>query len=386
MTGGLGRVTGSARGAKDGAGAPRLQPVRDASGIPWLEPVSALSAWTAPDLERDRSWEYVLSARQQRELEDAVRTVRKRGLALAEITRDAFPVPALEETLRHVQHQLRAGRGFALLRGVPVAGHSLDDLEKLYWGLGTYLGTAVTQNSEAGLIHYVTDGRLRPRQGTRGVGNPGKVEPHVDLADCVGLFCVRQAPDDPPSLAASSMTVYNELLRRHPEWLPRLYEGYPWTRMEEEAPGEAPVSDYRVPVFSAAAGTVTCRFNAAWIRKGMERAGTPLTEQDAEMFEFIRSTAAAHAFSFPLHPGDSAWMNNYAVFHGRAAHEPVTDERKRLLLRLWFDLPGVRPFADEGRVRYGVIRHGKLGWTAADLLAGNHLTPHRRRPDGAPLV
>lgn len=88
------------------------------------------------------------------------------------------------------------------------------------------------------------------------------MEPHVDLADCVGLFCVRQAPDDPPSLAASSMTVYNELLRRHPEWLPRLYEGYPWTRMEEEAPGESPVSDYRVPVFSAAAGTVTCRFPA----------------------------------------------------------------------------------------------------------------------------
>ncbi|MDE0024100.1 MAG: TauD/TfdA family dioxygenase [Spirochaetaceae bacterium] len=339
------------------------------------------SAWTAADLERDRSWEYALSEPQRRELEAALGVVHERGLALAEISRDAFPLPSLQGMLRDVQHQLRAGRGFALLRGVPLAGHSLDDLEKLYWGLGTYLGTAVTQNSEAGLIHYVTDGKLRPRQGTRGVGNPGKVEPHVDLADCVGLFCVRQAPDDPPSLAASSMTVYNELLRRHPEWLPRLYEGYPWTRMEEEAPGEAAVSDYRVPVFSAASGTVSCRFNAGWIRKGAERAGTPLTEQDLEMFEFIRATAATHAFSFPLHPGDIAWMNNYTVFHGRAAHGPVADEqRKRLLLRLWFDLPGVPPFTDEGRVRYGVIRHGKLGWTAADLLAGNHHTPTAAAP------
>ena len=354
---------------------------------PRLEPVRAPSAWTAADLARDRSWDYELSARGQRELEDALRLVQERGLALAEITREAFPLPSLQEMLGDVQHQLRAGRGFALLRGVPVDGHSLDDLEKLYWGLGTYLGTAVTQNSEAGLIHYVTDGKLRPRQGTRGVGNPGKVEPHVDLADCVGLFCVRQAPDDPPSLAASSMTVYNELLRRHPEWLPRLYEGYPWTRMAEEAPNESPVSDYRVPVFSAADGTVTCRFNAGWIRKGAERASTPLTEEDLEMFEFIRATAAGHAFSFPLHAGEIAWMNNYTVFHGRAAHEPVADEqRKRLLLRLWLDLPDVRPFADEGRVRYGVIRHGKLGWTAADLLAGNHRTPHRRRPDGVPVV
>ena len=68
-------MTGSAGGATDGAGAPWLQPVRDASGtpwlepvsapsgIPWLEPVSAPSAWSAADLERDRSWVYELSAR-----------------------------------------------------------------------------------------------------------------------------------------------------------------------------------------------------------------------------------------------------------------------------------------------------------------------------------
>ena len=104
----------------------------------------------------------------------------------------------------------------AVLHGVPTGGHDLDALEKLYWGLNTHLGTGVTQNSEAGLLHYVTDGKLRPRQGTRGVGNPGKVNLHVDLADCVGLFCVRQAPDDPHSHVASSMTVYNELLRHHP--------------------------------------------------------------------------------------------------------------------------------------------------------------------------
>ena len=233
----------------------------------------------------------------------------------------------------------------------------------------------------------MTDGKLRPRQGTRGVGNPGKVNLHVDLADCVGLYCVRQAPDDPHSHVASSMTVYNELLRHHPEWLPRLYRGFVWNRAEEEAPGEVPVSDYLVPAFSVAQGRVSCRFNSSWIKRGMERAGTPPTVEDLEIFDFIQATAAAHSFAFPLHPGDIVWCNNYTVFHGRAGHEPVADEsRKRLLLRIWIDLPEVRPFADEGRIRYGVIRHGKLGWTAADLLAGNHHTPHRRRADGVPVV
>ena len=30
------------------------------------------------------------------------------------------------------------------------------------------------------------------------------------------------------------------------------------------------------------------------------------------------------------------------------------------------NLPDVRPFADEGRIRYGAVRHGKMGWTAAN--------------------
>ena len=280
---------------------------------PWMQPITEPSAWTGADLERDRSWEFFLSPGQQDGLEEALRRVQRQGLKLAEISRERFPLPALEETLRAIQHQLRDGRSMAVLHGMPTAGHEMDALEKLYWGLNTHLGTGVTQNSEAGLLHYVTDGKLRPQQGTRGVGNPGKVNLHVDLADCVGLYCVRQAPDDPRSHVASSMTVYNELLRQHPEWLPRLYRGFVWNRAEEEAPGEAPVSDYLVPAFSVAQGRVTCRFNSSWIKRGMERAGTPPTGDDLEIFDFIQATAAAHSFALPLHPGDIVWCNNYTV-------------------------------------------------------------------------
>ena len=91
--------------------------------------------------------------------------------------------------------------------------------------------------------------------------------------------------------------------------------------------------------------------------------------------------------SFPLHRGDIAFCNNYTVFHGRAGHDPVEEEeRKRLLLRIWMDLENVRPFSDEGLVRYGTIRYGNLGWTAADLLSGRYLQGHRRRADGVPAA
>lgn len=104
------------------------------------------------------------------------------------------------------------------------------------------------------------------------LGKPPRVRLHVDLSDCVALFCLRQAPDDPPSLVASSMTVYNEILGQHPEYLPPLYEGYIWNRIETH-PSETPFSNFKGPAFSTADGMVTCRFHPGWIRAGMERAG-----------------------------------------------------------------------------------------------------------------
>ena len=229
---------------------------------PTMDPVTDASAWTGEDLEGDRSWEFDLSPRQQDELHRALQQTNDQKLQLAEITRDNFPLPSLGATLATMLNELRDGKGFAVLHGFPTVGYAHDDIERMYWGLCSHLGTGVTQNSDAGLIHAVTDGARRPRQGTRGVGDLGPVGLHVDLGDCVSLLCVRQAPDDPHSVVSSSITLYDEILRQHPEWLPRLYEGFVWSRQGEEGPGESPCSDYPVPAFSVADGKVTCRFNS----------------------------------------------------------------------------------------------------------------------------
>ena len=351
-----------------------------------MEPITDASAWTGEDLARDQSWKFTLTTQQQDDLGKALQKINKRGLPFAELTREDFPWPSLLDTLHNLQSQIRDGRGFAVLSGFPTASYDYPDLEKLFWGLCTHLGTAVTQNLEAGLIHYVTDGKLAPQKGARILGSPLPSALHVDLSDCAGLFCVRQAPDDPLSLAASSMTVYNEILRQHPEYLARLYEGFIWNRIETY-PKETPFSNFKVPAFSAAQGVVSCRFHPGWIRGGMKKANQVLTARETEIFDFIAETAEKHSFAFPLHDGDIAFFNNYTVFHGKEGYKPIENEdHKRVLLRIWLDLPNVRPFADEATVRYGVVRHGKMGWTATDVLANNHLTPHRRRSDGVPEI
>lgn len=234
----------------------------------------------------------------------------------------------------------------------------------------------------------MTEGSLRPNQGTRGVGNPGKVSLHVDLADCVTLLCVKQAKDSPPSRLSSSITLHNELLRRAPDQLARLYEGFVWDRQNEHDALETPTTGYRVPFFSVQDGQVSCRYNRNWMTKAAVRNGRGFSETDEALLDLVDEITHETCVEFDFQPGDVQFANNYTVLHGRAPHEPARSEADaRVLMRIWFDMPEVRAFADESIVRYGIIRHGKLGWTAQEAAAGLGGRLHRRRmPDQAPLL
>lgn len=350
------------------------------------------SAWRGSDLEVDRSWEHQLTDGDVAEIEAALATVKDLGLELSRISAADFALPQLSSKMDAIGTELRNGRGFAMLRGLPVERYELDDLEKIYWGLCIQLGTGMTQNSDASLIHYVTDGVLRPNQGLRGVGSPVKSSLHVDLTDCASLLCVRQAPDDPPSWVASSVQVHNDLLASHPEALPALYRGFEWDRLDEQAADESPTSGYRVPVFSTASSSdgqplVSCRYNRYWMAKAIRRQADRLPDDVWELFNLFDQTADANRLEVTFEPGDMQFINNYTVLHGRDAHAEVPDEnKKRLLMRIWVDFEEARPVVDESVVRYGIVRHGALGWTVDQYNRDEHLGRHPRLPDGRPQL
>lgn len=363
------------------------------------EPVVASAGWMVSDLEADpQSWRFELSKDQRQELLDALSKMKKDpkiSFDLREvmgIIAEEYPVPKCAELLSKIQTGLRDGRGFCFLRNFPVEGLSVEEVERMYFLFCSHLGTCVTQNSDAGLIHYVTDGKIAPNMGKRTVGNPGKFGLHVDLTDVVSLLCVRQAPDGPRSHVVSSVSLYNEILRRYPEYLPRLTEGLPWTRMNEHSEGEEEATPYKVPIFSRVGDVVSSRYNRGW--QGGKRPGLAVKSKeeagrDKAIFEALDKIADELRFEFEFVPGDVQFCNNLVCFHGRSAHAFIPEEdKKRLLLRTWFDLPGeIRELADEAVMRYGIIRHGNLGYTAKELREGalEKAAPRPRRADGAPL-
>ncbi|MDP6830298.1 MAG: TauD/TfdA family dioxygenase [Alphaproteobacteria bacterium] len=349
--------------------------------------ITEASAWEPADLTADASWHLELTDRETADLRAALDGTRQQGLRLEEINQGNFPLPHCQGVIEKIKQQLANGFGFALLRGFPIEAHEREDIAKMYWGLCCHLGLGLTQNGDGTLIHYVTEGHLRPSQGTRGVGNPGKVSLHVDLADCVSLLCIHQPPSSPQSHVASSTTIHNKLLQRDPALLERLYEGFVWDRQNEHGPSETATSAYRVPVFSQRDGFVSCRYNRNWMRRAADRQGG-FSEEDTALLDTFDELANESRFAFDFEPGDIQFVNNYTILHGREPHPPATNEEEiRLLMRIWFDLDEPRPMWDEAIIRYGIIRHGRLGWTARDLITGLESKTHARRPeDLAPLI
>jgi hypothetical protein len=330
--------------------------------------ITDASAWQPSELCPSQTWSVTLTDEHVDELLSGLDQVQ--GFHIAEINPANFPIPACQNVIEQIYDELRVGRGFALMHGFPVDGIAKADISRMYWGFCSHLGGAVTQNSDGGLIHHVTEGRLRPNQGTRSVGHPGHVSLHADLADAMTLLCVRQASDSPRSQLVSSSTIHNALRERHSDKLHRLYDGFPWDRQNEHDKTETPTTVYPVPVFSQTNDLVSSRYNRNWISKAADRAGG-LSPEDETLLNLLDELAQEFCFSFDFQPGDVQFANNYIVWHGREAHTPAKGENDtRLLMRIWLNLDDIRAFANELIIRHGVIKHGKLGWSAADVLKG----------------
>jgi hypothetical protein len=110
-----------------------------AQPAPPRPPIEGPSAWVGVDMRgRDAEWTYHLSPSEIVEIETAVKAVQARGLDIADIRREDFPLPTLGPVLDQLRAEVLEGRGFALLRGMPVEDRPIAESATAYWGVGTY--------------------------------------------------------------------------------------------------------------------------------------------------------------------------------------------------------------------------------------------------------
>jgi hypothetical protein len=304
-------------------------------------PLTSPAAWRGAEMVRRDDWIEHLSTAEIADIERACTVVGERRLGLGDVRREDFPLPVLAAKVRRWAGELLHGRGFLLVRGLPVErwGEELSALA--YWGLGQHLGTPGAQNPQGELLGHVVDtGEDAANPFVRRYRTAGDIRYHCDLADAVGLLCLRAARCGGGSRIVSSVSVYNELLRRRRDLIERLYEPFLLDTRDEQGEGRAPYVP--VPPCRFAAGVLRTFYHSDYFRSVERHPEAPrFTAAERELLDLYEEIANSPELYLEMQfeTGDIQLLSNHFVLHARTAYEDHPEPaRKRHLLRLWLSL------------------------------------------------
>ena len=309
-------------------------------------PIRHACAWRVADFAAPADYTVELAPAQLGDIEDAMRKIKASGLGLDQLTREHFPFPSLTPLIREIGREIAEGRGFVVIRRLPVEDYSKDEIGMIFWGIGTHLGRGLSQSVMGDRLGHVKD-FSREDPLARAYRNKQELSPHTDSCDVVGLMCLRKAERGGVSRLTSAVSVHNTMLDECRGALDRLYRGYVFHRRGEEQPGELPYTPYRVPVFSNIDGYISARYVRTYVEAGEAAASRPMDATETavlDRFEEITKRPEL-MLEFTLQPGEMYFVNNYTILHARTAFDDgdAEDDRRRHLLRLWLDVPGMRP-------------------------------------------
>ncbi len=307
-------------------------------------PVSGPQVWRGPEMAKRRAeWERRLTPAEVAAMDAAVRRLDPTGLDIAAMTPGDFAVPELEPLIREMHDAVLKGRGFILVRGLPVDRWSPRQAGIAYFGLGAHLGEAMTQNRKGHVLGHVKDIGLDYNAPTnRGYQTAARLPYHTDSSDLVGLLCLKPAKAGGLSTIVSSGALYNAMLERAPDLLELLCQP-----VYRDRRGEVPAGAddwYAVPVFNRmpGGGLVTSYVRSA-MRKAQRFPQVPrLTPELDAACDLLDSLADSDEFHLDMDfaPGDIQLLNNHWLMHSRTAFEDFPEvERRRHLFRLWLACP-----------------------------------------------
>lgn len=286
------------------------------------------------------------------ELRLAAADLEANPLPIEALVPDDQPMPACRALMARVREQLESGIGFAILDRVPLDDIGEEAGKKLYWLLMSMLGPPVAQSWSGSLVYDVTDTGKKAvaGNGVRSSKTNAEQGYHTDNAfntppNYVGLFCLQPAMQGGVSGLVSFETVYNRVLERHPEVVPRLYQPFYWDRQMEHAPGDQRFS--LRPVIVGEGATVGVNF-ASWIMKqGYDVAGASMDPATKAAFDAFSEATEEPGFGkeFAFARGQIQIVNNRRIGHRRTGFVDWPDgQKKRHLVRLWVRTKGRRTY------------------------------------------
>ena len=252
----------------------------------------------------------------------------------------------------------------ALLAMLLIDPPAIADSAAAYWGIGAYFGNARSQNAKGHLLGHVRDlGLATSDPNVRTYQTTERQHFHTDSCDIVGLLCLKTAKSGGLSSLTSSMAIYNEMARRRPDLVARLFRPFPTDRRGEVPAGKKPF--FEIPIYNDHAGYLSVLYSRPYIHSGQRfPEARRLEPEDIEALDLFDELAndADLRLDMQLRPGDMQFVHNHTILHDRTAFEDWPEpEKKRYLLRLWLAAPGARPLPPIYAERYGSVMIGDRG-------------------------
>ena len=316
------------------------------------------AAWAGPEMATRADWAEVLTAVEVAEIEATALPWSVEAVDIAVMRAADFPLPRLAPRLARIRADVLTGRGFALLRGLPVQRWPLKLSAAAFYGIGMHLGAPVSQNAAGHVLGHVRDLGLRSDDPAVRIYQTAERQTfHTDSCDIVGLLCLQAAKEGGHSALVSSSTIWNELRRRRPDLARLLLDPIATDRRGEVPPGELPF--FTIPVFNWFAGQLSAIYQRQYIDSAQRFADAPrLTAAHVEALDLLDALTNDPALNFlmTLQPGDIQLVHNHTLLHDRTAFVDGPDAaRRRHLLRLWLAPADARPLPQVFAQRYGSV-------------------------------
>ena len=327
------------------------------------------SAWYGPDLRGHTAWIEWLSESEIAEVDIAVRRLEESSFDLRSITSDDFPLPKLAPRLHGLLDEVLNGRGFVLIRSLPIHRWTSRQAAIAFLGIGVHLGNLRMQNADGHLLGHVRDLGLSSQDPNIRVYQTRERQTfHTDSCDVVGLLCLRPARSGGLSSLVSSTTIFNEMRRRRPDLLAVLLLPIETDRRGEVPAGGKPY--FSIPVFNRHEGLISAIYQRQYIESARRFPGvaplSPIQEEALDLLDELANDPDLNLM-MALEPGDIQLVHNHTILHDRTAFEDFPEPgRKRHLLRLWVAPPGARPLPDVFAQRFGSVTPGTRGGVSVE--------------------
>jgi len=323
------------------------------------------AAWYGPEISKRDDWLMPLGAAEVAEVEAATKALVARNADIAAIAARDFPLPTLGAKLRaRVDDEVLNGRGFLLLRGLPVERWSMAESATAFFGLGAHLGSARSQNGKGHVLGHVQDLGFDVKDpNVRIYQTHERQTYHTDSCDIVGLLCLKTAKSGGLSALVSSTTIFNEMRRQRPDLLQLLFQPLATDRRGEVPAGQKPY--FEIPVFNWHKDYLTAIYQRQYIDSAQRFADAPRLSaaqiEALDMFDRLANDPKLNLF-MEFKPGDVQLVHNHTMLHDRTGFEDWPEpERRRHLLRLWMAAAGGRPLPEIFAQRYGQVTIGDRG-------------------------